>query len=211
MSLNILHSSSVTASDCQRSRLLKSLKYGLMNERRANVKGSHDDTFHWIFDPAKTTREDKIDMDKRTPDKCKGDSTGGSDLESYDQWGSEPWDSFSDWLKFDSDTYWISGKAGSGKSCLIKFIESSPETRTALEVWAPKTTILSHYFWKLGSMMQKSIKGMVCSLVYQALSRSSEALDLTLSMFSGVVRSKDVVADWSVEELRSICMTIMGL
>ena len=210
MSLNSLHTGSAAASDSQRARLLKSLEYKLINKRRANVKGSYDETFRWIFGPTKTTREDKIDMDKHIPYECEGDNTGGSDLESYDQWGSEPWDSLSDWLKSESDTYWISGKAGSGKSCLMKFIESSPETRKALEIWAPNTTILSHYFWKPGPMMQKSIKGMICSLLHQALSRSPEALDLTLSTFSGVVGSKEAVADWSVEELRSICMATLG-
>ena len=210
MSLNSLHTGSAAASDSQRARLLKSLEYELTNERRANMKGSYGETFRWIFGPAKATMEEKIDMNKHTPHESEGDSAGGSDLESYDQWGSEPWDSFSDWLKSESNTYWISGKAGSGKSCLMKFIESSPETRTALEVWAPNTTILSHYFWKPGPMMQKSIKGMICSLVHQALSRSPEALDLMLSTFSEVVGSKEAVADWSVEELRSICMATLG-
>lgn len=36
--------------------------------------------------------------------------------------GTRPWSDFVNWLKNGNDLYWINGKAGSGKSTLMKFV-----------------------------------------------------------------------------------------
>jgi predicted ATPase len=46
--------------------------------------------------------------------------------------GEFPWDDLSKWLQFDSGIYWISGKAGSGKSTLMKHIYRQQKTRQLL-------------------------------------------------------------------------------
>lgn len=47
-----------------------------------------------------------------------------------------PWDNFPRWLASDDDIYWVNGKAGSGKSTLMKFLSSHPETHNKLATWA---------------------------------------------------------------------------
>ena len=47
-----------------------------------------------------------------------------------------PWSNFREWLQSGSGCYWINGKAGSGKSTLMKFIFGHSKTREALEIWA---------------------------------------------------------------------------
>lgn len=42
------------------------------------------------------------------------------------------WDNFQEWLLSESNTYWISGKPGSGKSTLVKFLVTSNHTQTTL-------------------------------------------------------------------------------
>jgi len=45
------------------------------------------------------------------------------------------WDDLSEWLRSGSGMCWISGKAGSGKSILMKFVHSYPNTKQRLEAW----------------------------------------------------------------------------
>ena len=82
-----------------------------------------------------------------------------------------PWSPFVDWLEQGQGTYWISGKAGSGKSTLMNFVWQDPRTHTALEQWAGEKTLLTpvFYFWAAGSDLQRSITGLLRSLTYQIL------------------------------------------
>lgn len=61
------------------------------------------------------------------------------------------------WLSEGDHFYWVSGKAGSGKSTLMNFLISSPETKSALSRWAGNTrvVIISFFFWNSGKALQK--------------------------------------------------------
>jgi polynucleotide 5'-kinase involved in rRNA processing len=54
-----------------------------------------------------------------------------------------PWSSFTDWLSQDSRVYWVNGKAGSGKSTLMRYIFDNPDTRHHLEYWSKDALIVS--------------------------------------------------------------------
>ena len=43
------------------------------------------------------------------------------------------WTSFSEWISQDSSLYWITGRAGAGKSTLMRFIYDHPQTRENLQ------------------------------------------------------------------------------
>jgi len=47
-----------------------------------------------------------------------------------------PWANFRAWLREDDPLYWITGKAGSGKSTLMKYIFCDPRTRRSISRWA---------------------------------------------------------------------------
>ncbi|KAI8716496.1 hypothetical protein NCS52_00943700 [Fusarium sp. LHS14.1] len=70
--------------------------------------------------------------------------------------------------------YWISGKAGSGKSTLMKFAAEHENTAKSLEDWAGSSQLFtaSYYFWNQGFEMQKSQVGLLQSLLYQILRRA---------------------------------------
>jgi hypothetical protein len=78
---------------------------------------------------------------------------------------------FLNWLHSQSGTYWISGKAGSGKSTLMKFLCDHAKTKKALQTWAgPENLVIANYFfWSAGNRMQKSQEGLLQSLLYQVL------------------------------------------
>ncbi|KAJ4012367.1 hypothetical protein NW752_008041 [Fusarium irregulare] len=78
---------------------------------------------------------------------------------------------FMDWLESGNDIFWITGKAGSGKSTLMKFISDHSYTRKALEQWADRDTlhVTSYYFWNQGSPLQKSLRGLLRTILFNIL------------------------------------------
>ncbi len=80
-----------------------------MSERRAGIRPAHQKTYRWIFEPPKT------------PGNVPSNAS--------------PWSSFVNWLEQDdtSQMYWVTGKPGSGKSTLMKYIVESErlENRTS--------------------------------------------------------------------------------
>jgi len=81
------------------------------------------------------------------------------------------WPILYSWLSRDGGIYWISGKAGSGKSTLMKFLHQDPRLRTALKTWAggARLVTIGFYFWNAGMDLQKSQEGLFRSLLYQVL------------------------------------------
>ncbi|KKY34004.1 putative small s protein [Diaporthe ampelina] len=80
--------------------------------------------------------------------------------------------SFEEWLSSDDDLYWISGKPGSGKSTLMKFLTHHPHTEAALESWARGHAVVraEYFFWATsGAGLHKSQQGLLQSIVYRIL------------------------------------------
>jgi hypothetical protein len=70
------------------------------------------------------------------------------------QWVLSPDSPLSHWLRAEaSHRFWVSGKAGSGKSTLMKFLFEQPETLRNLERWAGSHELLvgDHFFWIAGN------------------------------------------------------------
>jgi len=216
------------ASDDRLQRLLQSLKYPAMNERRNHVSKSSTGTFKWVLDADGSASDSDnasdgdsaSDYDSASNDDSASDEdiTSEDDSElgfdsSFERWhphrvsNNNRWDNLGDWLKSENDMYWISGKPGSGKSTLVKFLVDSPQARAALEIWRPRTLILSHFFWKPGSRMQNSIKGLLCSLLHQAISSGPSVVPSVFSRCTSLGQ-KDSHTDWSVEELNSTCLAV---
>ncbi|KAI9680234.1 MAG: hypothetical protein M1822_007233 [Bathelium mastoideum] len=83
---------------------------------------------------------------------------------------------FMDWLQHSNGIYWISGKAGSGKSTLMKFILHHPCTKELLARWAKRQdpVIADHFFWSAGTGLQKSQEGLFITLLSQIFAQCPE-------------------------------------
>ena len=77
------------------SLLLAWIQYDNMIDRQNRIAIAHESTFKWIFHDGPT-----------------GISNSST----------KEWSSFQKWLESDEQVYWITGKAGSGKSTLMKFL-----------------------------------------------------------------------------------------
>jgi hypothetical protein len=78
---------------------------------------------------------------------------------------------FQDWLKNGNNVFHISGKAGSGKSTLMKLIVADQHTYKFLEDWAGRKELISaqFFFWRGGSDVQRSRQGLYRSLLFEVL------------------------------------------
>ena len=122
-------------------RILQSLSFENMGLREESIPEAHSRTFRWIFEAKDASPEYTTGRTK-----------------------------FIEWLESQSNIFWVSGKAGSGKSTLMKFLYQHKSTIRHLHVWAPASTRLitaSYYFWSAGSPMQKSLQGLLQSLIYK--------------------------------------------
>ncbi len=90
--------------------------------------------------------------------------------------------SFIQWLRCGNNIFYISGKAGSGKSTLMKFLVQRRRTRDELTVWAGnKKLVFAHFFfWNSGTGMQKSLEGLYRSILFETL---RECPDLIQEVF----------------------------
>ncbi|KAL6717896.1 hypothetical protein ACLMJK_003981 [Lecanora helva] len=80
-----------------------------------------------------------------------------------------PWDNLNQWLESGESTYWINGKAGSGKSTLMSFLCQDKRTSASLEKWSGKGHLImpKFFFWSAGTAMQRFILGLLRSLIWQ--------------------------------------------
>ena len=126
--------------------LLNSLHFPEINCREQEISDAYEETFHWIFD----------EHGERLPQQS----------------------NFIDWLENGSRIYWINGKAGSGKSTLMRYIWQNEKTISRLEAWAAphKLIVPAFFFWASGSPLQKTIKGLLRSLIYQILQTKPERM-----------------------------------
>lgn len=85
---------------------------------------------------------------------------------------------FDEWLVSDDDLYWISGKPGSGKSTLMKFLCNHQHTLEKLNAWAKaeRLIVAEFFFWNAGTSLQKSQEGLLRSIVYQILRQCPELI-----------------------------------
>ncbi|ETS76211.1 hypothetical protein PFICI_11598 [Pestalotiopsis fici W106-1] len=131
--------------------ILETLSFKSMKNREEEVAEAHRNTFDWIF---------KYSF---------GDVSEGG-------FG----DQFSRWLQSSElgNTYWITGKPGSGKSTIMRYISEHKTTAQLLRSWAgeDKLTKASFYFWTSGSEEQRSQTGLLRYLLHQLLSSSAHLM-----------------------------------
>ena len=87
---------------------------------------------------------------------------------------------FKSWLQDDMSPLWISGKAGSGKSTLMKYVSKDTKTEAELQrsSWASGRDLMlvKHFFYDRGDDFQSSREGMLRSLIHQMLSHRRDLI-----------------------------------
>jgi hypothetical protein len=91
-------------------------------------------------------------------------------------------DCFRSWLKTGNGIYCMNGKAGSGKSTLMRYIYGHPTTRQELSQWASPTSlsIAGFFFYNSGTKEQRSQLGLLQALLFKVLSESRDLIPVVL-------------------------------
>lgn len=112
---------------------------------------------------------------------------------------------FVNWLKRKaSDSFMVTGKPGSGKSTFMKFVAHHNETRKSLESWSggQDLVIASFYFWSSGTLMQRSTRGLLQSLLYQILCQAPGKIpQVAGNRWDDVANQKHAYRPWTAEEI----------
>ena len=126
----------------------------------------------------------------------------------------KPWDNFSEWLQSGQGCYWINGKAGSGKSTLMKYIQENSITRTLLKVWTGDSELVfgSFYFWYAGTSLQKSQPGLLRSLLLGVLAQRPDMVPIIFPDVSRSILANQLVGriDLSYIELKKAFITLVN-
>ena len=123
--------------------MLHSLDFPQRDHRHKNIYKAHEATFNWLF--------------------------------RRDHSQAKPWADYVEWLTAqdgDNGLYWITGKAGSGKSTLMRYLVDDPRTIEFLQQWAAskRVAVASCFFWNPGKeKLQKSVEGLLRTLLRDLL------------------------------------------
>ncbi|KAF2648564.1 hypothetical protein K491DRAFT_642349, partial [Lophiostoma macrostomum CBS 122681] len=156
------------------NRLLLSLYVDEMNMRRNKITESHRNTFEWVIESNKQPS-------------------------SHGQAQASKCPSFAEWLRTGKDVYCISGKPGSGKSTLMRFLVDHSTTRSIFEERNPDVIIVAAFIWAAGSYLQRSQALIFGSLLHQLLSANRSLQEQALMCGSSATRTS--LWDWSIKEL----------
>jgi hypothetical protein len=133
----------------KQQRVIEALRFPAMDERYIDVPNAAANTYGWILSASE--QSDPCVEKARIAFKQWLSSTDGS----------------------DGSIFHISGKPGSGKSTLMKFICDHPQTMTDLRGWAGAShLVVSHFFfWRHGHVLQRTIRGLVRALLASVLAQ----------------------------------------
>ena len=119
---------------------------------------------------------------------------------------------FVDWLKAGKGIYWITGKAGCGKSTLMKLLFEDNRTLESLPKDIENTSLSSFFFHDRGqNPLLKSQEGLYRAILYSILSEYRQLIPITLprrweamrrGMLSGGSFYNPMMASWSTTELK---------
>ncbi|KAJ9249892.1 hypothetical protein DTO207G8_6372 [Paecilomyces variotii] len=157
-------------------RVLASLELDGIQGRYEMVPEAHSKTFQWLLDDHENL---SLVADKRL---------------------AREW--LNTWLSSGEGIFHISGKLGSGKSTLMKFLSSHPNMRTQLQKWAgDRTLVFAHFFfWKPGTALQKSLAGLCRALLHGVLQACPELIQHILYK----AWTKAAATPWQVQSANEI-------
>jgi hypothetical protein len=122
---------------------------------------------------------------------------------------------FSSWLQdpdsSSSPIYWIQGKPGSGKSTLMKFAMMDPRLSDLLQTSEHLPYVISGFFFHdRGTMVQKSMTGMLQELLYSVLVKNPALRQFVNPIYLALVDTqKTKLPTWNVESLQEGFETII--
>ncbi|RTE75703.1 hypothetical protein BHE90_009827 [Fusarium euwallaceae] len=160
--------------------ILKSLSFREINRRKEAIHEASANTCSWILRDSETDENGKL----------------------------LGWPSFPTWLKQgDENIYWITGKPGSGKSTLMKYIIENPDLRTHLQEYGGDLPCLQASFLSrnLGCKLETSREGLLRTVLHQCLEARPELIPTVAPrrwVLYSLLGDRAVPPEWAWKELK---------
>ena len=172
--LRTVSSESQTAEAYQ--RILDSLHFPQIRERRSHVSKAHEGTYRWMLEP-------RLEGTRRWDD--------------FVAWLRAP--------SGKARIYWVHGKIGAGKTTLLRFIDDNLSPNKHMVPWAENKTIFraSYFFWSAGNNLQKSTSGLLRTLLTQLFEKTLDLIPRSVqpSKWRAACLTGSHVLDWTDSEL----------
>ncbi|KAI0151240.1 hypothetical protein BJ166DRAFT_385100 [Pestalotiopsis sp. NC0098] len=142
------------------NQILQTLRFDGMYSREDNTSEATEGTFRWLL--IKNRRfEKRYVRNNKTRDKMQATR-----------------EAFLAWLESGEGIFHVCGKAGSGKSTLMKLICTNSRTRGGLNVWAGDETLLhaSFFFFAPGEKEAKSLTGLYRCVLFTILNEHRDLM-----------------------------------
>lgn len=130
------------------------------------------------------------------------------------------WTNFVEWLRHGDGIYWVNGKAGSGKSTLMKYIYNDERTSQILAQWSGSMPVLvaTFFFWNSGTQEQRSQIGLLRSLLFQILHHRPALIHLIFPEEYAMLQDQppNAVRDfprhaWSLRRLQNAALRLVDM
>jgi hypothetical protein len=166
-------------------RVLRSLRFSDIRIRESSIRDAHPNTYNWIVE---TDRDRENERQGEIP-------------------------SINTWLQSGDGVFWLAGKAGSGKSTLMKHVTRQANLTTLLQPWARrrKIVICRFFFWNSGSKLQKSQEGLLRTIFYQILHSCPELILELVPERCGLGADNDNKTDWNLMDLLQLLKRFVAM
>lgn len=181
--------SHVLRTSAQRARIthaqhavLMSLRFRDMRSRESNIHDAYKNTCNWVVE---TNHSDQETVQTEIP-------------------------LINRWLSSGKGVFWLAGKAGSGKSTLMKHVTRQTNLEKLLGRWTYKRKIVicSFFFWHSGTKLQKSQEGLLRTLFYQIF---HSCPDLIQRLLPERFHDTDASNDWLRMDLLELLRRFVAL
>lgn len=161
--------------------VLDMLWFDSITTRQRSVNPAHEATFRWLLYEEES---DESDSEDGTEDHEWLSVRRQGRLEQEALKRQESRKAFLEWLSIGSGVFYISGKAGAGKSTLMKFLSQEEKTRQELQAWAEidgrRLILARFFFWNSGDQLQKSLEGLYRAILWDILRQCPDLTPLFL-------------------------------
>ena len=160
-----------------RQRILDSLHFPQIRERRYHISKAHNKTYQWILQPGKR---------------------GAQRWDDFVSWLRAS--------SGENRIYWVNGKIGAGKTTLIRFLDDNLSPIDHMLPWAKEATVVraSCFFWNAGNKLQKSTTGLLRTLLTQLFEQTPDLIPRVVQMrkWQTARLAGNHVIDWTDAELQ---------
>jgi hypothetical protein len=147
--------------------IMDSLHFQGMEHYHERPLESHPGTFDWIFDQESRLHRCDFNIAPWEHGRCATEQECHETETNLRKHATK----LETWLETSGDIFWVSGKAGSGKSTFMKFSFEHDQTQVCLRRWSNGKVVMAAFFlWGASSSeLEKSYIGLLRALLHQIL------------------------------------------